>query len=268
MNGVPVLNQGTHGTCAVFAVTAALDAVLGKGDYISQLCQLQLGRYLNNNSYTESGWDGAWGQDIFDRVAMFGVVPKSLEASGACSGLLAYPLSGNDASEELNLFDYHQMSESLQDQDIIFSPLAIPEQINSYLIDSEEILHHVKRSLNQGDRITLGVGIPDFTTGNVGALGSHHVANDTWVMSPNMFDMQNEDQFGGHALVITGYDDDAVAIDPRGRFHRGLLTLRNSWGSNVGDKGDFYMSYSYFKTFVLEAHLVQQNHQEPFVLGG
>ncbi len=31
MNGVPVLNQGMHGTCVTFAVTAAVDAALGKG---------------------------------------------------------------------------------------------------------------------------------------------------------------------------------------------------------------------------------------------
>src|SRR5262245_37425480 len=38
MNRVPVLDQGRHGSCVTFAVTAALDAELGKGDYISQLC--------------------------------------------------------------------------------------------------------------------------------------------------------------------------------------------------------------------------------------
>ncbi|WBV63527.1 hypothetical protein PGH43_01250 [Legionella pneumophila 130b] len=46
MNNVPVLNQGSFGTCVTFATTAAIDAALNKGDYISQLCQLQLGLYL------------------------------------------------------------------------------------------------------------------------------------------------------------------------------------------------------------------------------
>src|SRR5437879_1335677 len=46
MNGVPVLDQGKHGSCVTFATTAAIDAVLGKGDYVSQLCSLELGSTL------------------------------------------------------------------------------------------------------------------------------------------------------------------------------------------------------------------------------
>lgn len=35
MNDVPVLEQGQHGTCVTFAVTAALDATLHHGQYSS-----------------------------------------------------------------------------------------------------------------------------------------------------------------------------------------------------------------------------------------
>lgn len=43
MNGTPVLNQGMHGSCVTFANSAALDALMGKGDYVSELCSLELG---------------------------------------------------------------------------------------------------------------------------------------------------------------------------------------------------------------------------------
>lgn len=59
MNKVPVLDQGRHGTCVTFAVTGAIDAVIGKGDYISQLCNLQLGSYLEQHGYGLSGWNGS-----------------------------------------------------------------------------------------------------------------------------------------------------------------------------------------------------------------
>ena len=59
MNNVPVLDQGSHGTCVTFAITAAIDAALSKGDYISQLCQLELGTYLEPMGYSVSGWDGS-----------------------------------------------------------------------------------------------------------------------------------------------------------------------------------------------------------------
>ena len=61
MNNVPVLDQGSHGTCVTFATTAAVDAVLGKGDYVSQLCNLELGATLEQFGYYPSGWDGSFG---------------------------------------------------------------------------------------------------------------------------------------------------------------------------------------------------------------
>ena len=58
-------------------------------------------------------------------------------------------------------------------------------------------------------------------------------------------------------MVITGYDDDAIAKDSAGQEHQGLLTLRNSWGANAGNHGDFYMSYDYFKLLVVEAQRIR-----------
>jgi len=37
--------------------------------------------------------------------------------------------------------------------------------------------------------------------------------------------------------------------------------LRNSWSDQVGDQGDFYMSYTYFKAFLMEAQHIRQNRQ-------
>jgi C1A family cysteine protease len=60
---------------------------------------------------------------------------------------------------------------------------------------------------------------------------------------------------GGHCMAIEECDDDltAQAICDRLKLKQGNLskapgyfTIANSWGSNVGDKGYFYMPYSYF----------------------
>ena len=253
----------------MFTVTAAIDAVIGHGDYISQLCQLELGNYLHNNSYANSGWNGAWGQSVYDQIEMFGVIPKVVEATGACGGLTEYPLLGEDAAQELSVFDFHQLSESIQDKDIIISPLILSEQINSDFQDQDRLVLKIKRILNQGDRVKLGVLLLYYNRGNVGAMGSYRVTNDTWILTPQiMEEFNDEDQFAGHAFVITGYDDDAIATDALGRSSRGLFTLRNSWGNRVGDQGDFYMSYAYFKAFLLEAHHIRQSHQHSPVITG
>lgn len=43
-----------------------------------------------------------------------------------------------------------------------------------------------------------------------------------------------EQPIGGHAVIAVGYDDS-----------KQLVTIRNSWGKDWGDKGYFYMPYAY-----------------------
>ena len=49
-------------------------------------------------------------------------------------------------------------------------------------------------------------------------------------------------------------------IDKNGLEHKGLITLRNSWGENAGDKGNFYMSYDYFDILGLGVHRIKKNN--------
>lgn len=258
MNGVPVLNQGSHGTCVTFATTAAVDAILGKGDYISQLCQLELGRYLENNTYTSSGWDGSWGRIILSQMDVFGMVSKAYQRANGCAGIKEYPLSGEEPTAEESLVEFHQISEPLPKDQIAWSSIMEAYQVSSDQIDENNILMEVKKALNAGDRLTFGVLLLDFDQGAVGAVGSYHGKFDTWVLTPEIAnDLNDQAEFAGHEMVITGYDDNATAFDTQGRAYKGLLTLRNSWGGNVGDKGNFYMSYDYFKGLMLEVQRIR-----------
>ncbi|MDP3705426.1 MAG: C1 family peptidase [Legionellaceae bacterium] len=258
MNGVPVLNQGSHGTCVTFAITAAIDAVLNKGDYISQLCQLELGRYLENNTYTSSGWNGSWGRIILSQMDMFGIVPKSYQRTNGCGGLTDYPLFGEDPIAEASLTEFHQMSEPLSQNQIAWSSIMEAYQVSSDQLDEDKILSDVKKTLNAGDRLTFGVLLLDFDQGTVGAVGTHNEKFDSWILTPDIAnDMNDQAEFAGHEMIITGYDDDAIAKDAQGRSYQGLLTLRNSWGSNIGDTGNFYMSYDYFKALMLEVQRIR-----------
>jgi C1A family cysteine protease len=45
---------------------------------------------------------------------------------------------------------------------------------------------------------------------------------------------RGEQIYGGHAVIACGYDD-----------RRQVFIIRNSWGTKWGDKGDFYMPYSF-----------------------
>ena len=88
---------------------------------------------------------------------------------------------------------------------------------------------------------------------NVGACATFHVKQDTWALSD---EIENDPQplLAGHEMIITGYDDIAVAVDNNGQKHQGLFVLRNSWGAQVGNKGDFYMTYDYFAKYAMDAN--------------
>lgn len=256
MNGVPVLNQGMHGTCATFAVTAAMDAALNKQDGISQLCQLLLGSYLEEQGYSPSGWDGAMGFQMLAQMDTFGVVTKAQERSVGCAGLYDYPrMSPNAPVEKMSVEAYHQLSEELDHSPKWYPILHIAQFARS--VNTQLVFAQVKNALKQGDRVVLGSLIISPEDGVVGAVGTYHVRNDTWVLTPKLrLDIEKTQNFAAHELVITGFDDQAISTDDSGGKHQGLLTLRNSWGSDAGDQGEFYMSYDYFRMLVLEAYRI------------
>lgn len=259
MNNVPVLDQGSFGSCVTFANTGAVDAALNKGDYISQLCQLQLGMYLEKNSYSMSGWEGSFGRLVLSQMEGFGIVSKEKQKTIGCGGLTDYPKKGLPSEETaMSPEQYHQLSENLNELNIVWSPIL--DLINALAdrTDTNKTIHDIKIALNEQNRVTFGVLLLDFDLGFSGAVGTHNAKFDTWLLTPEIArDIVLRPEFGGHEMIITGYDDDAVAIDDHGVEHKGLFTLRNSWGEKFGDKGDFYMSYDYFKVLVIEAQRIR-----------
>lgn len=260
MNNVPVMDQGQNGTCVTFAVTAAIDAGLNKGDYISQLCQLQLGQYLQTNGYMSSGWDGSTADVVLNQMSMFGIINKQKQRLNGCGGLTEYPIDGLPAitTPLMHPEDFHALSEELSPDQFGFSTI-----MDSYemALDNPNLykkIDTIKQALNAGDRVTIGVLLAQdpVNPGVAGAVGTFHAKNDSWVLTPEI--MTGEAGIvGGHEMLITGYNDDAMIADAHGNLYRGAFTLRNSWGAQVGDKGDFYMSYYYFKVFADEIHRIR-----------
>ena len=109
MGNVPVLDQGMHGTCVTFADSAAIDAVLNQGDYISQLCILQLTNFLNT-----SAWNESRGQQIFDLIAKYGVINYLKQKKYGCGGLTEYPTYiETTPSSSISVDEYLQHSEKV-----------------------------------------------------------------------------------------------------------------------------------------------------------
>lgn len=259
MNDVPVLDQGMHGSCVTFAVTAALDALIYKADYISQLCHLSLGKTLEEDSYFPSGWWGTMGGITLDQISRFGVVGKTKEASEVCGGLKAYPTE--DFFEEgtgISTKSYKEISEDVSEQFNsvqLMNPMLRFESQFSDKDQAELVLNKIKASLVKGNRLLVGIFLQMSPYCGGAACATRNKANDTWALTDQL--ELPPTMFGGHEMVIFGYDDNAVAYDRQGKEHRGLLLLRNSWGEEVGDGGNFYMSYDYFKKLVMEVHEIR-----------
>ena len=259
MNNVPVLNQGPYGSCVTFANSGAIDAALDKGDYISQLCQLQLGVYLQNTGYNPSGWNGSLGPIVLHQMETFGIVSIEQQQTLGCSGLTKYPGNGLIPNIPMNPEDYHAISTSLAEINISWSVILDTYQRFVDQADMDQTLSTVKRALLTGDRLSFGALLFAPRSGVVGAVGKYHVNNDTWVLTPEILkEIDNDGEYGGHEMIITGFDNNAIAFDEHGQSHKGLLTLRNSWGSLAGDQGDFYMSYDYFKMLTIEVQQIRK----------
>ncbi|MFT4057985.1 MAG: C1 family peptidase [Legionella sp.] len=253
MNNVPVLDQGRHGTCVTFAITAALDATMDKGDYISQLCNLQLGSYLENHGYIKaSGWDGSLPIWVIHQIEQYGVISKEKQKTTGCGGLTEYPTDTQYSPVSfIEPEQYYLMSE------LVFGKSANWSNIY-WRISSSWTLSEVKAALNSGDRAVFAVIFPRVDLGVAGAIGKYKRGKDTWVLTSEI-KKAVYDATAAHEMIITGYDDDALAVDNKGKEHKGLLTLRNSWGSKVGDNGNFYMSYDYFKLLTFDVRRFSPN---------
>tara|TARA_Y100000588_G_C14229464_1_gene914615 strand:+ start:581 stop:1669 length:1089 start_codon:yes stop_codon:yes gene_type:complete len=263
MGNVPVFDQGMHGTCATFANVAAIDAAIGQGDYISKLCSLKLGAYLEAHAYVPSGWDGSLAPFVLNQMKTFGIVSQKAASQFGCNDSEEYPTLAPRPESGIGLSAFHQMSEDLSAHEISWSAILDVDQFINDEYESDVVFSEVKAALRQGYRVTFGTILLATDKGVAGATGRTKKKNDSWVLSTSILnEVESEgilDDMGAHEMVITGFNDHAVAVDNDGVQHQGLFKLRNSWGQEVGDEGDFYMSYDYFKSLVIEAHKIRTN---------
>ena len=273
-----VLDQGRHGACVTFASAAALNYVLDKPNHVSPLCSLELGNTLEKSSYYPSGWDGSFGPIVLDQFMRFGYITMAEQLKGNCGGVKNYPAgNGSDTGNPMSLPEYNRYSNSLlweqlssgMASKVFWSPIVtVEDRFN--LTESDEAydggkaLLKVKQAiLNNKNNIKNIVTIGFLLYGDIchaGACGKHNAQSDTWAMTSSIKDLLKRGlgPDAGHEVTIIGYDDDAIAVDQNGISHQGLLTIRNSWGAKNGDKGNYYMTYDYFKTFVDEVQKISK----------
>lgn len=261
MNNTPVLDQGMHGSCVTFANTAAIDALIGKGDYVSQLCSLAVGSYIEKYGYYPSGWEGSLATVVVNQILQLGVINKKTQKLKSCGGLSDYPVNSENMGSPMAIEDYNASSENLN-QNLVYKPImSLYDRFAWEDVDQQSalMLQQVKEAIinkpipaitDSTARLTFAVLLP-VNYCSAGACGSYHAKFDTWALTKAIKNDQQA-ELGGHEMVIIGYDDNATVYDNEGKSHKGLLTLRNSWGTKAGDKGNYYMTYEFFRQYIME----------------
>ena len=222
MGNVPVLDQGEEGTCVTFSSTAALDALLSEFDFISQQCSLMLDDALGSNY-----WNGAnMPSDVVSPLQQYGVVSQS-----DCPS--QYP----DTSASIDPDTYQTLVSSNE------SAIVASVQLQYFAAPD---LNALKAALRAGNRVLIGIhiytgmqqAVQGFdVNGNVGGL---------WACKQGKSQNYCRNSSDGHEVLVVGYDDSQE-----------LLKIRNSWGSGVGDGGDFYMTYKFFQAMDMDMTAVK-----------
>jgi len=224
MNSVPVFDQGAYGTCVTFAATAAVDAILGKKDLISQQCILELNRMLGHNL-----WNGAYyASEVLNPLKKYGIIKqgKGKVEEGKCNS--NYP----NVFGLITIFDYKARSSKSG---------ASASKIKSRYISSIS-LSDIKTALDAKHRIALGFGMAanqDSTSvqGFNMKIGDSHTVGGLWAcQQPGSSQFYCKTPNSGHEVVVIGYDD-----------KQKLIKIRNSWDRSVGEEGNFYMTYTFLE---------------------
>ncbi|OGT43762.1 MAG: hypothetical protein A3F13_08485 [Gammaproteobacteria bacterium RIFCSPHIGHO2_12_FULL_40_19] len=268
MNGEQVLDQGEWGTCATFATTGAINAMLSlSGDAeVSQLCNLELSKTLDGG---DGAWDGSFGYLVFGQINQYGFINKQYQHATGCGRLKSYPAYSPDDGSAMTaaLFTAHS---ALSFDQTDWTPIVSYDGSFAPITPAQATvaLSNVKAAINQGYRVVFG-SLIDGNVGQVGAAGQYdNIANDTWVMTTQIQqDFQNNNPMEGHEIIIDGYDDNACATYLDGTSTNqqcGLLRIRNSWNTGAGDQGDYYMTYDHFKGMVVEAYAIGQDVKDNF----
>src|SRR6478609_3922841 len=191
----PMFDQGDLGSCVSNSVSYGIRFVRQKEGLSvftpSRLYIYYYGRVIEEVSATEDS--GLYIRDGYKSVANYSVCSENNWGYNISKFHLEPSKVAQDAAKQHRTFNYLKVDQNLNE---------------------------LKSCLSQGYPISFG-----FTV--FSSFMSLKVAQTGIVPFP---DVRTEQQMGGHAVTIVGYDDNTR-----------MFKIANSWGDQWGDKGFFYM---------------------------
>jgi C1A family cysteine protease len=208
----PIYDQGRIGSCTANALAAAVQFDRLKNRQNPDFVPSRLFIYYNERSIEgvgKVGTDG--GAQLRDGI-------KTLQQQGVCPDS---DWSYDDTPAAYDGGPFPPGSKPATEP-----PKSAYQDALSYRITSYQ---HLNQTLSQLQGC-LAAGYP-FAFG-FSVFAGWYNANPRPVVLP--FPSHGEEIVGGHAVLCVGYDNAT-----------GLFKIRNSWGGTAGEKGYFYMHYSF-----------------------
>lgn len=213
----PIKNQENIGTCTAFAAVGMYE-YFQKRAFNKYIDGSELFVYkTTRNILNWNGDIGGYLRTAMGSLALFGVPPSS-----------SYPY-------EIDKFDKEPSA-------FIYSYGQNFQALTYYRLDplgssGNQTLINIKNQLAIG--IPSMMGFTCYTS-----LDDPKTSNNGKIPFPG----ETESVLGGHAVMVVGYDDDLVIINPIDKKRKkGALIIRNSWGVAWGDNGYGYIPYEYVK---------------------
>lgn len=207
-NMPPVGSQGRQNSCVAWATGYAMKSYLAKKN----------GKVP---SY-DPPFAGGSGQNIFSPAFIY-----NQQNGGKDAGLYYYKTL--DFLQENGVATWKSMP--YKDSDYLEQPSkeaqqeALEHRIKSYTRLNHKKPDDIKQVISAGNVVLVGIIIDDAfykLKGN------------------EVYDASGGQAYGGHGMVIVGYDDNKKSKSGK----KGAFKLQNSWGTNWGDKGFGWISYS------------------------
>ncbi len=202
----PIKSQGEIGACTAYAVVSIFEHILKKNT--KKDCRLSESFVYYNARHAKGNENEDTGCSISDVI-------KSMGADGVCTEEL-FPYTTNIAQiPSERAYDDGKTRK-------ILTALNVRVEENS-----------IKSALQEGYPVAVLLKVFNSFSSSTIVSADNHVGAKGFVPYPDDSELASND-FGYHAMVIVGYNDDTQHF-----------ILRNSWGSNFGDGGYCYIPYAY-----------------------